>query len=182
MDVDAATQTMIDNVPAKTGRPLVEWFTVLDAAGPATHGQALALLKSEHGVSHGFANLVVRLWLERGSGPAPADDLADAQFAGRKEALRPVYDRVAAAAVALGDDVEVAPRKTAVALRRGKQFAYLEVPSATRLRVGLNLRGRAPEGRLVEHSGMCTHRVDVGSPDEVDDELVGWLREAYERA
>jgi hypothetical protein len=29
---------------------------------------------------------------------------------------------------------------------------------------------------------MCTHRVDVRSLDEVDDQLVGWLREAYELA
>jgi len=33
MDVDAATQTMIDNMPAKTGRSLDEWFVVVDAAG-----------------------------------------------------------------------------------------------------------------------------------------------------
>jgi hypothetical protein len=29
---------------------------------------------------------------------------------------------------------------------------------------------------------MCTHSVGVTSVDEVDDELRGWLREAYSRA
>jgi hypothetical protein len=29
---------------------------------------------------------------------------------------------------------------------------------------------------------MVTHRVRVNSPDEADDELVGWLRQAYEAA
>ena len=53
MDVDAATQTMIDNIPAKTGRTLDEWFAVLDDAGLEKHGAALSFLKSEHGVSHG---------------------------------------------------------------------------------------------------------------------------------
>jgi hypothetical protein len=29
---------------------------------------------------------------------------------------------------------------------------------------------------------MCTHRVRIGGADEIDGELLGWLREAYERA
>jgi hypothetical protein len=29
---------------------------------------------------------------------------------------------------------------------------------------------------------MCTHRVDVASTEEIDPELVGWLREAYAEA
>ena len=38
------------------------------------------------------------------------------------------------------------------------------------------------EGRLEPTTGMCTHRVRLTSPDELDDEVIGWLREAYERA
>jgi hypothetical protein len=29
---------------------------------------------------------------------------------------------------------------------------------------------------------MCTHRVRVNGPDDVNDELQGWLRLAYEQA
>jgi hypothetical protein len=29
---------------------------------------------------------------------------------------------------------------------------------------------------------MCTHKVGVTGLDEVDNELIGWLREAYEQA
>jgi hypothetical protein len=54
-----------------------------------------------------------------------------------------------------------------------------------RLDVGLNLKGTPPSGRL-EASGsfnaMCSHRVRVEKPADVDAELVGWLKKAYESA
>jgi hypothetical protein len=181
MDVDAATQTMVDNIPARTGRPLEEWFALLTAADPGPHGRSVAWLKTEHGVSHGFANLIVTLHRRAGEDVSPTA-LVDAQYSGGKEALRPVYERVVEAARALGDDVEVAPKKTSVSLRRAKQFALVEAPSRSRLQVGLNLRGTAPTERLRSATGMCTHRVDLTGADDVDDELVGWLRAAYDAA
>lgn len=181
MDVDAATRTMIDNIPAKTGRTLVDWFAVLDAAGLPQHGKAMAFLKGEHGVSHGFANLIVTLHRQRGTEAGPAD-LVDAQYAGAKAALRPLYDRLVAAAGALGSDVEIAPKKTGVSLRRARQFALIEAPSRTRIALGLNLRDVEAGGRLLAAGGMCTHRVDLGALDDIDAEVLGWLREAYDRA
>ena len=101
---------MIANLPARTGRSLDEWFLILDAAGLEKHGQAVSLLKSEHGVTHGFANLIVTLYLSRGASPSE-QALVDAQYAGRKGALRPVYERLIALVAAFGDDVEVVDRE-----------------------------------------------------------------------
>lgn len=181
MDVDAATQSMIDNMPAKTGRSLDEWFAVVDAAGFEKHGQIMAHLKSDYGVSHGFANLIAARSLSRGQ-DVTAEDLVDAQYAGRKSGLRPLYEQLLTGITALGPDVEVAPKKTSVSLRRHKQFALIEAPSAARLQVGINLRDAAVTDRLRAAGGMCTHRVDVTSGDEIDAELLGWLREAYDEA
>lgn len=178
MDVDAATQTMISNLPARTGRSLEEWFAVLDAAGLDKHGQAVSFLKSEHGVSHGFANLIVTQHRSRGASSSD-QTLVDAQYAGRKAALRPVYDRLVTIASGLGEDVEIAPKKTGVSLRRTKQFALIEAPSSTRIQLGVNLRETAPTERLRAATGMCTHRVDVTSVDQVDEEVADWLRAAY---
>lgn len=176
------TQTMIDNLPAKTGRSLDEWFQVLDAAGIPSHGAAMTYLKSEHGMTHGFANLVVGLFRARGQ-EAPSDDqLVAAQYSGKKATLRPVLDRVVAMVQEFGPDVEIVPKKTGVSLRRSKQFALVEVPSAARAALGLNLRGMPGTDRLREVTGMCTHRVDLVSVDGVDAEVQGWLREAYDRA
>jgi len=181
MDVDAATQTMIDNMPAKTGRDLDEWFAVVDAARFEKHGQILSFLKTDYAVSHGFANLIAARALARGQ-ILTGDDLVDAQYQGRKASLRPLYERLVSEVGAFGDDVEIAPKKTSVSLRRNKQFALIEVPSATRLQLGLNLREAAADDRLRLAGGMCTHRVDVTSADEIDAQLIGWLREAYAEA
>ncbi|WP_347756480.1 DUF4287 domain-containing protein [Agrococcus sp. ProA11] len=179
MDVDAATQKMIDNLPSKTGRSLEEWFVVLDAAGLEKHGEAMALLKSEHGMTHGFANLVLHQHRSRNDGPVTGDDLIAAQYSGGKAALRPILDRILAAVAEFGDDVEVAPKKTGVSLRRSKQFALVEAASARRVQLGINLGDAPATERLQLAGGMCTHRVNVAAVEEVDAELIDWLRAAY---
>jgi hypothetical protein len=90
-----------------------------------------------------------------------------------------------AAVEAFGDDIELAPKKAYVSLRRAKQFGIVQPSTKTRVDVGINLKGVDPGGRL-EASGsfnaMVSHRVRVSDAAEVDDELIGWLRDAYEAA
>lgn len=82
-----------------------------------------------------------------------------------------------------GGDVEIAPKKSYASLRRKKQFAIFQPSTATRMDVGINLKGADPTTRL-EASGsfnaMVSHRVKVAGKNEVDKELIGWLRSAYE--
>ena len=142
------------------------------------------MLKAEHGVTHGFANLIAHKSLESDAGSAgSSDDLVAAQYAGAKAGLRPIYDALIAAARKFGQDVEVAPKKTYVSLRRSKQFALIQPSTKDRVDVGINLKGVAPAGRL-EASGsfnaMVTHRVRVAEEQGVDQELIRWLQEAYE--
>lgn len=112
------------------------------------------------------------------------EDYFDAQYAGAKAALRPIYDRVLAAVQSFGDDVELQTRKTYVAFARGKQFAVVQPTTRTRVDVGLKLPDRAAGGRLESTtstgSGSMTHKVAVTSPDEVDEELIDLLRSAYD--
>ena len=100
------------------------------------------------------------------------------------ESLRPLYDRLAAAATALGPDVEFAPKKANVSVRRSRQFALIQPSTRTRVDVGLVLT-REAQGRL-ETSGsfhsMFTHRIRLENPADVDAEVIGWLKEAYDAA
>lgn len=73
-------------------------------------------------------------------------------------------------------------KKTGVSLRRRRQFAFIEVPPATRVRLGLNLNGVPETERLRAATGVCTHTVEVADPNGIDDDLVGWMRQAYQQA
>jgi predicted transport protein len=184
--IDAATASMIRNLEEKTGKPLVAWVELARASGLSKHGEIVKHLKTAHGLTHGYANLVAHEAISAFvSAPADEGDLVAAQYAGDKAGLRPIYDRLIAAVQAFGPDVEIAPKKAYVALRRSKQFAILQPSTKTRLDVGINLKGVDPEGRL-EASGswnsMVSHRVRVATPEDVDAALVGWLRQAYQEA
>lgn len=178
-------QTMIDNLPEKTGKSLQEWYVIIDKSGKEKHGEIMKVLKGEHGVTHGFANTITQLYRQQKEGAPTSDkDLVDAQYANEKEALLPIYDAVIAAAEALGSDVEVAPKKTYVSLRRNKQFAIVQPTTKTRVDLGLNLSGVEPADKL-EAAGswnsMCTHRIRLESVDDVDDNVRQWLTQAYEQ-
>lgn len=129
---------MIANLPDKTGRSLDEWVATLDGCGLAKYGQIVSHLKTEHGVSHGYAMLITRTFLSAGSPEPSGDDLVNAQYEGGKAGLRPVYDSLVAVAQSLGDDVEIAPKKTSVSLRRSKQFALITAASRNRIDLGFN--------------------------------------------
>jgi hypothetical protein len=182
--VQEATESMVRNLEAKTGRCLSEWVATARASGRARHGEIVAFLKAEHGLGHGYANLVAQQALQPVGQAAPeGDDLVSAQYGGAKVALRPVYDALVGEVVKFGGDVEISPKKTYVSLRRSKQFGLIQPSSSDRIDVGINLKGVEASGRL-EPSGsfnsMVSHRVRVRTRDDVNDELVGWLRRAYE--
>jgi len=175
---------MLRNLADKTGKSIDEWLGVVAASGLEKHGQIVKMLKSDHGMTHGYANLVSHEARRSAAGHADSGDLVDSQYAG-KESLRPIWDRIHTAVEGFGSDVEIAPKKAYVSLRRAKQFGLVQPSTKTRVDVGIQLRGTDPGERL-EASGsfnsMVSHRVRITDAAEVDDELIGWLREAYEAA
>jgi predicted transport protein len=184
---DPALLTMIANFPSKTGKSLDEWVKLAKVSRLAKHGEIVKMLKSDHGMSHGYANLVALQTL-KGDVTAPAPAAGDAEskwFVGDKAAIRPVYDAVMAAVAKLGKDVELAPKLAYMSVRRSKQFACVHPSTKSRLDLGLQLKGIAPTGRL-EKAGswnaMVSHRVRLESAKDFDTEVKGWLKQAYDAA
>src|SRR5262249_2622467 len=159
----AARETFIRNLHEKTGKTLEQWVALVQKTKLAKHGEIVALLKTKHGLTHGYANLVALTTLKSADGGGEDDPLA-AQDAGAKSGLRPIYDALAKALGKLGSDVEFAPKKAYVSVRRSKQFALIQPSTAERVDVGIQLKGVAPTARL-EASGsfnaMVSHRVRV---------------------
>lgn len=170
--------TMLANLPVKTGKPLDDWLRIVSAAKFEKHGQIVSFLKSEHGVTHGFANLIAAKALET---EAPADPVSE-QYSGTKADLKPIYDEILAFAQGLGDDVEVAPKKDSVSLRRKKQFALVTPATKSRIDLGLALKGMEASGRLETYNAMCSHRVRLEQVADFDDQVRGWMAEAYSRS
>jgi len=182
--VDDAIRNMIRNLEDKTGRSLADWATLAKGSGHEKHGQIVAWLKGEHGLGHGYANLVALESRGALTLDAPADDALAAVFAGDKAGLRPLYDAIEAWVTALGE-VEISPKKANVSLRRSKQFALVQPSTKTRMDLGLQLKGVAPEGRL-EASGswnsMVSHRVRLETAADFDDAVKAWLKAAWDAA
>lgn len=183
--VDEATQTQIHNIEAQTGKSLDELIQTGLATGITKHKELQTFFTNEYGLTYGNANVLTIFTRDKMKGAAGEEEnFVDAQYSG-KEALRPIYDALMSAVEGFGDDVEVAPKRTYVSLRRKKQFGIVQPSTATRVDVGVNLKGVEPAGRL-EKSGsfnsMVSHRIRLGGANDVDDELIGWLRQAYEQA
>jgi hypothetical protein len=183
---EEAKASMIAGLREKTGKSLEEWLAILRKTGLSKHKEFMTILKGDHGLTHGFANMIALQALQSDSHTAgDTAALVEAQYAGAKAALRPIYDALLKAIHKFGTDVVVSPKKAYVSIRRGKQFAILQPSTATRLDVGINLKGTPAAGRL-EASGsfnaMLSHRVRVTKPEEIDAELLGWLKKAYEAA
>lgn len=174
-------QAMKDGILDKTGHDLDHWVTLVKSSGLTKHSEQMTLLKSDHGLTHGYANFICQA--AKGRLEAKDDDLLEGQYQG-KDSLRPIYSVLESAARKLGSDVEISPKKTSVAFRRNKNFAVVTPATKSRVDLGLNLKGMEPSDRLLAEkpNAMCTHKVSLTTPDEVDETVLDWLSQAYDQA
>jgi len=187
--VDKAIETQLKNIQAKTGKSLDQLADILRRSGLTKHGELRDLLKRDLGLGHGDANMLVHACRKRDDASAAAatgittDDVLAEIYTGPRAALRPIHDAFMAKIAAFGE-FEISPKKGYVSLRRKKQFAMIGPGSQTRVDVGINMKGVKGTTRLVElpPGGMCQYRVAVTDPKEVDKELIGWVKRAFDAA
>ena len=183
-DPQKALATQLANIEKRTGKSLAELKALVHASGLTKHGQIRDMLKDTLGLGHGDANTLTHMALAPDApAPASADDVLDTIYTGPKQALRPIHDRVMERVLGFGA-FEIAPKKAYVSLRRKKQFAMIGPATNTRVEVGLNLKNATATTRLLEMppKSMCTFKVKLDDANDVDAELVGWLRQAYDEA
>jgi len=183
--IQQATDNMIRNLEDKTGKSIKDWVKIAVSSGLTKHSELVAILKTKHGLTHGYANLIAHKTNKSDSGSASSgDELLKSQYKGKEELMK-FYEKIIKGLKGLGSDVELSPKKTYVSVRRKKQFAIVQPTTKTRLDIGLNLKGTAPVGKLEaagSFNAMCTHRVKVESSEDITKELFTWLKKAYEQA
>lgn len=187
--VDKAFETQLKNIQTRTGKTLDQLNEIIRKSGLAKHGQIRDMLKSELGMGHGDANTLTHTFLQSGgkvgekTEDVPMDAVISEIYAGPKESLRPIHDKLMAEINKFGQ-FEVAPKKGYVSLRRKKQFAMIGPVTKTRVEVGLNMKGVEAASRLIElpPGKMCQYKVNVTESKEVDKELISWIKQAYDSA
>jgi hypothetical protein len=187
--VDKAIETQLANIEKRTGKTLAQLKAVVKKSGLTKHGEIRDLLKRELGMGHGDANRVALEYLQSSTetrtsatGPSP-DAVLDEIYSGAKAGLRPIHVAAMTAINKLGA-FEIAPKKGYVSLRRKKQFAMLGPGTKGRVELGLNMKGIAPTERLIAQApgGMCQYKVFLSNVKEVDRELIGWIKIAFDNA
>ncbi|MDE2860754.1 MAG: DUF5655 domain-containing protein [Chloroflexota bacterium] len=182
-DPRAQAEAQLRRIEESLGKTAADVADEIGRNGIERHSEVVAYLKSTHGLTHGNANLLAQVVRERlAGGPMTPEGLLAAQYSGSKSALLPAYHALSSVVESVGPDVTKVVQKTGVSFRRKKQFALIQAASAKRIRLGLNLATTPENPRVVATSGMCTHAVDIASPDEVDTDVAAWIQASYDRA
>ena len=112
-------------------------------------------------------------------------------FSEHMEAL-PIYQRLENAILTRIPDVKIKVAKTQITFANKRGFAFVSFSPCRRAKerpavwmtisFGLGYRKEAPRIDVATepYPGRWTHHVMVGSPEEIDEELLSWLQEAAE--
>lgn len=175
---------MIENLPKNTGKTLEQWIEVAAEVKHLKHKEAVKHLQDNYSLGLNYADLIIHKMNGTDSGSQNGDALVAEQYKG-KEHLKPIYDGLMKHITSWGDDIEIAPKKAYVSLRRKKQFACLKPATKTRFELELILKGQEPEGILQAIPGagaMCTHKIALENENQITDEVINWAKKAYTNA
>jgi hypothetical protein len=163
--VEEGLQAQIRNIEATYGKPMSEWLAIIAASGLTKHTDIVNMLKNDYGMTHGAAHRVSILARQNAAQQTGTDgdsDPVSALYTGKKASLRPIHDALMSAVHGFGDDVELAPKKGYVSLRRRKQFAMIQPSGAGRIDLGLIL----PDGRRMLCDRVSILDEPLGSSSE----------------
>jgi Domain of unknown function (DUF5655)/Domain of unknown function (DUF4287) len=188
------TQKWIAELKPKTGRTLDEWLRFIKKEGPPTEAARRDWLKQQHGLGTNSAWWLAERSVGKGEEAGDPDAYLKAadryvvnMFAGKKDHLRPIYDALLTLGLSMGQDTKACPCQTIVPLYRNHVFAQIKPTTQMRIDFGLALGDtRKTPKRLINTGGYqkkdrITHRFEITSLKDIDDEVKRWLKVAYER-
>src|SRR5215831_7986356 len=188
------TQKWVAELKQKTGRTLDEWTRFIRKEGPPTEAARRDWLKEQHQLGTNYASFIAAQSLGKAKESADpdaylaaAENYVEQMFAGKKEHLKPLYDALLNLGLAMGKDTKACPCQTIVPLYRNHVFAQIKPTTQTRVDFGLALGDtkKTPQ-RLIDTGGFAkkdriTHRFEITSLNDINDEVKSWLKIAYDR-
>ena len=103
-------------------------------------------------------------------------------FEGRAATVRDIYDTLLAAAHAFGP-VDEDPKKTSIHLNRKSAFAGIQTRREF-LILTVKSTGDIDSPRVSNREQASAHRwyheVKITNCDDIDNQIIGWLRDSYE--
>jgi hypothetical protein len=168
----------------RTGQGLDVWNARVRDTGLSDEASLRAWLTEQGVTGYPAMLLVMERFGYRDYLQATADELIEGQYADRPE-LRPILDTILGLLPGVGD-VEIQARKTYVALITPKRtFGAVQPTTKKRVDLGLRLtKDIKPEGRLQAAPNFgqssVTHKIGLEIASDIDDEVEGWLKKAYE--
>jgi hypothetical protein len=187
--VERAKATQIANIQKRTGKSIEELTELINNSGLTKHGEIRSMLMEKLGLGYGDANMLV-LYVQKTDVQLivqekglTTDEFLDQVYSGPKASLRPIHEKLISAINQFGE-YEIAPKKGYVSLRRKRQFAMLGPVTNTRVELGINIKNLEADERLIGQpaGGMCNYKIRLTSAAEIDDQVVEWVRKAYDLA
>ena len=185
-------QSVIAGMKEKTGRSIDDWIRLTKNEGPSGEKECAAWLKKTYGLGTNYASWIAGRATGKSDGGEGAgqylkhaEDYVEKMYAGPKEHLRSIYDEILTYAKTLGRDIGVSPCQTIVPIYRNHVIAQIKPTTRTRIDLGLALGDTKTPKCLIDTGGLAkkdriTHRIEIGSIDDFDDEAKRWMRMAYE--
>jgi hypothetical protein len=176
-------QAYLDSIKAKTGKTPDDFRKLAAKKKLTEYSEIMVWLKSDFELGHGHANVIAHEIVNADAAVLSREEKVASLFAGKKERWRKPFDELFVKLQKFGDDVTLSTTDTYISLlRNGKKFGIVVPSSADRLDIGIKFKGVAPTARL-EKAGtwhnMVTHRVRITDSKQIDKELLGWLKQAY---
>lgn len=187
--VERAKATQLANIQKKTGKSMEELTELIQSSGLSKHGEIRSMLMEKLGLGYGDGSMLVQHVLktdvqlvvnEKGLTTA---EVLDAIYSGPKSNLRPIHDKIMDSINQFGE-FEIAPKKGYISLRRKRQFATLGPATNTRFELGINAKSLEADERLLEQpaGSICNYKVRLTEVRQVDQQVISWIRKAYEAA
>jgi hypothetical protein len=190
----AYAQSIINNLPKTTGKSIEEWIALVKKSGPRGEKERRDWLKKNYKLGGTTAWMIVDRVEGKGAEDTDPEaylksavEFVEAMYAGAKAALRPIHDALINLGMSLGGDVKICPCQTIVPFYREHVFAQIKPATRTRIDFGLALKGakKKPPRRLIDTGGLAkgdriTHRIEITSENEINDEVKTWLKMAYD--